>query len=231
MWRSSSSAGGGYSRMMEELNAPGTQVKRGYFSACTDKNAACFPRSQGGENAVEQYDNSKMCGETDCDFAAADISITWQRKRDYNAEYSAPWFDSGMVVLARHHAMFENDYSKPDALWKRGFSLGNAFSPNLWIAVLLIPFFSSLVFWLVENDQTRKNVLFKCAWRHPANNFSHHYKDGKIVQHTKDDGKNEEKPVDVRFLVCKQKRIVRTHALNLGFLLRCSLSSSLSNHD
>lgn len=210
MWRTSASAGGGYSRMVQELSEPGTQVKRGYFSACTDKSADCFPRSQGGMTTVEKYNNSALCGDAVCDFAAADISITWSRKRDYNAEYSSPWFDSGMVVFARHHAMYENDYSDPKALWKRGSSLGNAFSPNLWIALLLIPVFSSIVFWLVENDQTRKNILYKCAWKDSGNNFSHHYKDGGIVQHTTDDGKNEEKPVDVRFL-CETKKN-RTHA-------------------
>ena len=204
MWRTSATAGGGYTRMVQELSAPGTNVQRGYFSACTDKNADCFPRLPG-QDSVAAYNNSALCGEVACDFTAADISITWQRKRDFGAVYSAPWFDSGMVVMARHHAVHENDMSSADAVWRRGFSLGNAFSPNLWLAVLLLPFFSSFVFWIVENDKTRRNVLYKCAWTHPENNFSHHWKNGHIVQHTEDDGKNEEKPVDVRFL-CEEKK-------------------------
>jgi hypothetical protein len=204
MWRTSSTAGGGYTRMLQELGAPGTNVQRGYFSACTDKNAACYPIVPGQDLAAAAYNNSALCGEVACDFAAADISVTWQRKRDVGAEYSAPWFDSGMVIMARHHAFHENALSG-GALWKRGFSLGNAFSPTLWLAVLLLPFFSSLVFWIVENDATRRNVLYKCTWTHHENNFSHHWKNGRLVQHTEDDGKNEEKPVDVRFL-CEKKK-------------------------
>jgi len=203
MWRTSATAGGGYTQMVQEVAAPGTQVKRGFFAACTDKSAACFPRWQGGEgDAVQAYNNSALCGEVPCDFVPADISITWQRKRDYDAEYSEPWFDSGiMVVLARHHAMYENDLSDPDSARKRGFSLGNAFSPNLWLTVFMIPFFSSVVLWLVENDQTRKNILFKCSWTDPENNISHsrQWKDGHLVQQTADDDNNQ-KPVDVRFL-------------------------------
>ena len=202
--------------MIQELGAPGTQETRGYFSACTDKAADCFPTIRGEfRKAVEEYSNVKMCGDVDCDFAAADISITWQRKRDYGAEYSAPWFDSGMVIMARHHPMYEdNSFQDAGKLWKRGFSLGNAFSPTLWLTVLALPFVSSFIFWLVENDRTRKNILYKCAWSSPHNNFSHHMKDGHVVQHTTDDGKNEEKPVDVRFL-SKQKKIMHTCVLEM----------------
>ena len=41
---------------------------------------------------------------------------------------------------------------------------------QLWIVVLFLPVFSSLVFFLVENDATRRNVLYKCRVD-PANNF------------------------------------------------------------
>ena len=40
---------------------------------------------------------------------------------------------------------------------------------QLWIVVLFLPVFSSLVFFLVENDATRRNVLYKCRVD-PANN-------------------------------------------------------------
>ena len=67
----------------------------------------------------------------------------------------------------------------------------NVFSTNLWIMVLLLPLFSSFIFFIVENDSTRRNILYKCLWKSSSNNFFHEH-------HQKDDGHNDTKPVDAR---------------------------------
>ena len=116
---------------------------------------------------------------------ASDISITWQRKKDYGAEYSHPYFDSGMVVIGRHHPVGDESVDDMKAMIKRGLSLGNAFSPWLWAMVALVPIFACIVFFLVENDQIRRNMF--CRSTLPKNNFFHH-----VGEHQQDDGKAAE---------------------------------------
>ena len=116
---------------------------------------------------------------------ASDISITWQRKKDYGAQYSHPYFDSGMVVIGRHHLVGEKNMDDVKAMIERGFSLGNAFSPVLWIMVTLVPIFACVVFFLVENDRTRRNVFYRCTLQ--KNNFFHH-----VGGHQPDDGEAAE---------------------------------------
>ena len=43
MWRTSATAGGGYSYMMQELSTPGSRTAAGYFSQCTNESKSCFP--------------------------------------------------------------------------------------------------------------------------------------------------------------------------------------------
>jgi len=110
-----------------EISMPGTAAKAGFLTRCLDRSAGCYPTAVGMFKAsVEAYNNSALCGEAHCDLAAVDMSITWQRKSDCGIEFSAPFFDSGMVVVARYHHV--GDSVSFEALWARGFSLTKAFS-------------------------------------------------------------------------------------------------------
>lgn len=188
VWFTDKSVVGGYDNFVRESAQPGYLKSIGRLSACTNgkdsegKDCAVAPT---GSDPEMRWDY--LCGDSPCDLAIGDITISWFRKRVLQAKFTQPFMQVGQKIMAS--VFYANELST--------FSNFLApFTAGLWWCWLAFLLFSAIAFAVIEDAEVRRSLFMLRGKKGAKETEKSTTVDGTLHRIASDEGRTHVTPLE-----------------------------------